>query len=424
MNRVYLLAVLVFGLIFFGLVTLQSPIVALALPFLVYLLAGLWAFPDEIQLLAFRRVSAERVLIGDDVSITLTVRNVGKTVEELLLEDQLPAGLEVVDGSNRRLLALPAGESVTWTYRIRGRRGYFALKRIRATVREPLGLITRQQELSTDGQLFILPPVLRLRRVSIQPRRTRIFSGTIPAHLGGSGVEFFDVREYQQGDSQRWINWRVTARHSQSIYTNEFEQERSADVGIILDGRHRTNDFGNRSIFEHSVLAAAAMADSLLNSGNRVGLLFYGRQVHWTMPGYGRVQGERILHDLTRLEPGDSQNFNDLYIPRHLFPSRSQLVLVSSLVPDDCDILAALRMRGYPLLVISPNPVLFEASGLRQTRENFQAMRIVKLQRRIFLRRLLGAGIQVVDWDVSQPFEAIAKRDLERRLVLPRGEPR
>ena len=129
-------------------------------------------------------------------------------------------------------------------------------------------------DLPTDGQLFILPPVLRLRRVAIQPRRTRIFSGTIPARQGGSGVEFFDVREYQQGDSPRWINWRATARHPQNVFSNEFEQERAADVGLILDGRHRTNDFGDRSIFENSVLATAALADTFLNAGNRVGLLF------------------------------------------------------------------------------------------------------------------------------------------------------
>ena len=43
------------------------------------------------------------------------------------------------------------------------------------------------------------------------------------------------------------------------------------------------------------------------------------------------------------------------------------------------------------------------------------------MQRAVLLRRLRGAGIHVVDWDTSQPFEKTAKRDLEQRLVLPRG---
>ena len=422
MNRTYLLGLLIFILVFAGLLTLQAPVAALALPPLAYLLAAVWRGPEAAQLQVVRTLSAERIQTGDEVTITLTVRNTGPALEEVLFEDQIPAGLEIIDGSILHLAEFPAGGTITWSYRVRGRRGYFAFKRIRVTIREHFGLVSSERELPTDGQLFILPPVLRLRRVAIQPRRTRIFSGTIPAHTGGSGVEFFDVREYQPGDSPRWINWKLTARHPQSVYANQFEQERSADVGILLDGRHRTNDFGRRSIFEHSVLAVAALADSLLNSGNRVGLLFYGKQVNWTMPGYGRMQSERILQALARLEPGDVQSFDGLYIPRHLFPFRSQLVLVSALAPDDYELLAALRLSGYPLLIISPDPVSFELSGLEDVAAHQQAGRIIRLQRQLLLRRLRGAGIQVVDWDVSQPFEVVAKRELERRLVLPRGE--
>jgi len=421
MNRTFFLALLIFLLLFVGLATIRPSVVALALPLVLYLLAGLWRAPEQVHLRAERSLSAERVKTGDEVTVTLKVSNHGSALEEVLLEDQIPDGLEVAEGSARRLVALPAGGSVTWTYTLRGRRGYYGLRKIQATVGDHLGLARLEQDLPTDGQLFILPPVLRLRRVAIQPRRTRIFSGTIPARQGGSGVEFFDVREYQQGDSPRWINWRATARHPQNVFSNEFEQERAADVGLILDGRRRTNDFGDRSIFEHSVLATAALADTFLNAGNRVGLLFYGRQITWTMPGYGKVQSERILHDLSLIEPGDSHNFNELYVPRHLFPSRSQLVVFSPLISEDYDILAALRTRGYHLLVVSPDPVSFEADGMAKTHANLLARRIVQLQRAVLLRRLRGAGIHVVNWDTSQPFENIAKRELEQRLVLPLG---
>ena len=421
MNRTILLALLIFLLLFLGLVTLRPAVVALAVPLMLYLLAGLWRSPEQVHLRAERSLSAERARTGDEVTVSLTVNNFGSALEEVWLEDHIPAGLKVVEGSARRLGSLPAGGSVKWTYSLRGKRGYYGLKNVRVTVSDHLGLARLEQDLPTDGQLFILPPLLRLRRVAIQPRRTRIFSGTIPARQGGSGVEFFDVRTYQQGDSPRWINWRATARHPQDVFSNEFEQERAADVGLILDGRRRTNDFGDRSLFENSVLATAALADTFLNAGNRVGLLFYGRQITWTMPGYGKVQGERIQHDLSRFEPGESQNFSELYIPRHLFPSRSQLVLVSPLISEDYDMLAALRIRGYHLLVVSPDPVSFEADGLPETRTNLLARRIVQLQRAVLLRRLRGAGIQVVDWDTSQPFEKTAKRALEQRLVLPRG---
>jgi uncharacterized repeat protein (TIGR01451 family) len=421
MNRTFLTALLAILLLLTGLVTLHASVLALALPVFVYLLAGLWRGPAGLHLEAERTISAERALSGDEVSITLTVSNHGKSLEEVLVEDLLPDGLEIVSGERCHLIRLAGGESVTWIYSVSGRRGYYSLNRVRVMARDALGLFPVQETLLTDGQLFILPPTLRLRRVSIQPRRTRVYSGSIPARQGGTGVEFFDVRDYQSGDPPRWINWRATARHPQGLYSNEFEQERVVDVGIILDGRRATNEFGQRSIFEHSVLAAAALTDAFLNTGNRVGLLSYGKKIVWTLPAYGKLQNERILHDLSRLETGDSMAFTSIFVPRHIFPAHSQLVLISPLLADDFSILAELRLRGYHLLVISPNPVAFEFAALPKNEPTLLAKRIVQMQRRVLLRRLRGMGIQTVDWDVSQPFEQVAKRDLERRPAQVRG---
>jgi uncharacterized repeat protein (TIGR01451 family) len=423
MNRTFATALLAYLLVIGGLATLHAPLLALALPLFLYLLVGLWRSPAEVGLQAKRSLSAERVLIGDVVKVTLEVTNSGPALEEVLLEDLVPDGLEILDGSPRHLVVLAKGATYSWTYTVRGRRGNYTLSRLRVTARDHLGLVTICRVIFTTGRLFVVPPVLRLRRVAIQPRRTRVYSGTIPARQGGPGVEFFDVREYQPGDSPHWINWRLTARQPQAIYSNQFEQERVADVGIILDGRRRSNEFGRRSIFEHSVLAAASLADALLNAGNRVGMLFYGKHIVWTFPGYGKLQAERILHDLSRLEPGDSEIFSELYVPRNLFPAHSQLVLVSPLISEDFDALVGLRTRGYHVLVVSPNPASFEVQELPKTNEVLLAARIARLQRRVLLRRLIGAGFQVVDWDVSEPFELVARRNLERRLVLPRGTP-
>ncbi len=421
MNRTFFTALLAILLTIAGLATLRPGVIALALPLFLYLLAGAWRRPEKMDLRAERSLSAERIQIGGTVKVFVKVTNLGSNLEEVLLEDMLPQGLEVVDGSPAHLLRLPAGGSFSWTYSLKGRRGSYTLGSLKVTARDSLGLASVEETLHTEGQLFIVPPVLRLRRVAIQPRRTRVYSGSIPARQGGAGVDFYDVRPYVAGDSPRWINWHLTARHPQEIYSNQYEQERVADVGIILDGRRRANEFGSSSIFEYSVLATAGLADALLNSGNRVGMLFYGKHIVWTYPGYGKLQREHILHDLSRLQPGDSEVFGELYVPRNLFPAHSQLVLVSPLIAGDYEAVVRLRTRGYHVLVVSPDPVTFEFRTLAKTGDGELASRIVRLQRNLMLRRLAGAGIQVVDWDVSQPFEQVARQYLERRAVLPRG---
>jgi uncharacterized protein (DUF58 family) len=224
------------------------------------------------------------------------------------------------------------------------------------------------------------------------------------------------VREYHPGDPPRAINWRASAHHVQEdvLFTNEFQQERVADVGIILDGRVRTNEFARgHSLFEFSVQAAAALTDALLTQGNRVGLLVYAAFLNWTLPGYGKFQREKILHALAHARPGGSDVFaNFQYLPTRLFPPESQIVLVSPLHDDDLTPLVQLRAMGYQVLIVSPNPVKFELSYLPKNRNVELAGRVIQMERILLVRRIQRAGVQVLDWDVTEPFDQVVKRGL------------
>jgi uncharacterized protein (DUF58 family) len=417
-----LLGLIAYGLIVAGLAARDGQLIALALPFVVYLAAGFLGRPHGVMLEAHRSLSAERVGTGMPVQVTVSLTNRGPRLE-LLAEDAVPAGLEVTDGSARHIVSLEPGATAAWTYTVSGSRGYYQFASVSVRVPDRLGLTSQDLRLPAAAQLFILPPLLRLKNVDIRPRRTRVYSGLVPARLGGHGTEFFGVREYQPGDPQHWLNWHATARHPSVLFSNEFEQERVTDIGIILDGRERANlPVAGRSIFEYSTLAAAAMADAFLAQGNRVGLLVYGQYLNWTLPGYGKVQRERILRVLAQVQPGNSEVFAELgAIPTRLFPAHSQLVLVSPLLPDDANMLLKLRARGYHVLVVSPDPVGFEAASLPASPEVEMGARIVRLERAVMLQRLRRAGIQLANWDTSRPFEQVMQGRMARPLAWLRA---
>jgi uncharacterized protein (DUF58 family) len=414
-SRIILSGLLIFILILAGMTTFRGEVVVLAVPLVLYLLAGFFWGPDTLQLDIKRTISLERVAPGDPATISLEVTNHGASLENLLLEDILPAGLVTSEGHSRRLIRLMKGEVFTWSYEVRGRRGYYPLSHVRASARDLLGLVERAEKIPTRGQLFVLPAAPRVRRIAIRPRMTRVYAGSIPASLGGPGIEFFGVREYQPGDPQHWVNWRASARYSNSIFSNEFEQERVADVGLILDGRRKINELGGgRSIFEHSVQAATSLAEGFIAAGNRVGLLVYGKYINWTYPGYGKLQREKILHSLARADLGESEIFTGLIIPKRLFPAYSQRVLVSPLESGDYEGLVRFKSAGYQLIVISPDPVSFELSFLPVSDAVNLAARIVRIEREILLHRLQRAGIQVVNWNTAQPFENVVQAALSR----------
>ena len=414
MSRTFFLTLIVYGLLLIGLASLRGEFIGLALPFVVYLLVGFWRASDDLKLEIYRRLSVERTSPNVDVLVTVEVTNLGGDIEDLYLEDMCPPELKIRDGSPRHLLSLKSGDIFTWTYTVNGPRGSYPFENVIAEARDHFGVRPSRLKIPVRSEFFVFPPLTRLKYIPIRTRRTRVYSGTIPARIGGPGVEFFGLREYQPGDPPRWINWRASARHSEGLFANEYQQERVADVGIVLDAREKTNQFRNEhSLFEYSILAAASLADAFLAQGNRVGLLTYSRYLHWTYPGYGKVQRERLLHSLGHAKVGNSLVFSGLErIPVKLFPTHSQLVLVSPLNAGDLDILIQLRARGYQVMVISPDPVAYELSYLTQTAVVQQAGRVVRMERELLIKKLGHAGVQVVDWDISQSFDKVMKHKL------------
>ncbi|MCO5205174.1 MAG: DUF58 domain-containing protein [Anaerolineae bacterium] len=429
MARSIVVSTLLFLIVLTGVALLNGPILALALPLVLYLGAGVLFGPEPLQLTFEHRLDNERVAQGTPVTVTVTVTNHGRYLEEVQIRDHIPDTATVLDGHTAVMTSLRSGESVTLTYSLDAARGFYEFGTLTVEATDRLGIFRRQATLTLEESesLFVVPPVRTVGQIPIRPMMTRVFAGYIPARIGGPGIEFFGVRGYQPGDSLRHINWRANARHPGNLYTNEFEQERVADVGLILDGRMRAVVHnGNQALFDQGIMATAALADSFLTSGNRVSLLLYGHYIDWTLPGYGKLQREKILQSLARATVGDSQVFERLQnIPARLFPSKSQLVLISPLLPDDVQILRRLRSQNYKLMVVSPDPLAFEESLMsaeeRASEATQIAIRIARLERALLFRQLRQAGIQVVNWRIDEPLDQVIRQGMVRPVMRDIG---
>lgn len=417
-GRFLVLAGLAYLLFFAGLITLNGAPLALAVPLVVYLGSTLLHRPPRLQLTAERKISADQVKQHTPVEVTLIITNQGAALDEVLVEDRLPPGLVLVEGKTRVLASLPHGASITLQYTVKPPRGNFYLQDVLVSASDHLGVLRERVLLPARMRLLALPDVTRLRKVAIRPARTHGHFGPIPSRQAGSGVDFYGLRDYQPGDPRRWINWRASARHEQQIFVNQFEQERIADVGVILDARQQSNIIlpGGESLFEYAVLAAGSLSEALLNDGNRVGLLVYGYGVERTFPGYGKVQQERILRMLGSARTGHNFALESLgYLPTRFFPAGSQIVMVSPLLNSDVPAFMQLRACGYEVLVVSPDPVDFEARSMAVVGE--LSWRIARLERVLLLRKLQRLGVRTLDWQVDQPFEPLVRGTLSR--VVP-----
>jgi uncharacterized protein (DUF58 family) len=148
------------------------------------------------------------------------------------------------------------------------------------------------------------------------------------------------------------------------------------------------------------------------------------------LPGTGRVHSERLLRALARARPMQNYALENLdYLPTRMYPPGSQLVFVSPLSVDDFGALVRYRAQGYDVLVVSPDPVNFEAchnpslaglghgSGEKDsaTTDLNLALRLAVIERRLLVRRLERYGVWVVDWKVDHPLDEALRRGLRPR---------
>lgn len=438
-NRYFLLFIML-GLVITGLGTRRGEIVALAMPLLVYLgLAFGFAPPAAFRskknqnvfemegaadrkeerppedgtdepgekLSLSRTLSRNNVKPGQSIEQPLTLKNDGAALDEVILSGGLPLGVSLEEGPILASMPLDAGETVVIAQTLQARRGEYQFPPAQVLLRETFDLFSVQTKLLAPARLSVEPEGEVLRPFILRPPQTRGFAGPVPARQGGRGTDFFGVREYQSGDSLRHINWKASNRAVRALYTNIFEQQRIADVGIILDAREqvdlRNPEFGH--LFEYSVRAAAALAEPILHAGNRLGLLVYGPGMESVFPGYGKVQQRRILRALARAGAGHNFALESLaHIPTRFFPAGSQIILISPLAPEDPPLVAHLATLGYGVLVISPNPLIFENMTRSEAPlPNDLAWRLATTERRFHFQRMQRAGVRVIDWDVSQP---------------------
>ncbi|HEY3291064.1 MAG TPA: DUF58 domain-containing protein, partial [Anaerolineae bacterium] len=417
-NRPTALVAVIFILLILGLASLNGNFMALAIPAAVYLAIALLRKPSAVRVESSRSLSMLHVAPGQEVSVKLTVTVMAAAGSYVTLRDVVPAGLELVSGDISLLAPLPADGLLTLEYAVRGARGEFAFRDVFVSVAEATGVFQRNFTVHAPMVLLIRPHLRKLRPIALRPPRTRGFAGPIPARQSGSGVDFFGLRQYQQGDRLRWVNWRVSARHERSLFTNEYEQERVADIGIILDARAQ-NDVrtANGSLYDHSIQAAAALSDMFLDQGNRVGLLIYGRGREGVFPGYGNGQKERIFRALGRTASGHNYALESLnHLPARFFPAGSQIIFIGALTgADDVSVLTRIRAHGYGVIALSPNPIEFEAASLGDVQGVEMASRIAVVERRLAIAELRRVGVQLVDWRVDHPLDQTLHESLVRQ---------
>jgi uncharacterized protein (DUF58 family) len=418
-NKAPAIGLVIFSLFIVALITHNGDIAWMMLPFLTYLGIGILQTPhqEKIRIEAARSLDHSRSDGSMIVDASLSVQNNSVEPVNVSIQETVQEGMKITAGELSRWARLQPGESTELKYAFSAERGDFTWKDARIVVTDPLGLIETELVLPAPAAMQIRPQIRKFKAIPFRPHSTVHSPGSIPARLGGSGTDFFGVREYQPGDPLRSLDWRLTARHPHKFFTKEFEQEEIAEIGLILDARQSTElRVGEESLFEHCIGATASLAEMFLHQGHRVSLLVFGKRMSIAFPGYGKTQLHRVMGCLSKatIEQEDRGSVHLDFLPIRMFPSHALIIVISSLTSGDRSLFQRLRAHGYQAILVSPDTVDFASPILAQDAISRMAIRAARLERRLQLNSIAQLQVPVIDWQVHQPLFPLVRNSLAR----------
>ena len=357
---------------------------------------------DDYDFEVTRNIQEKRLHKNGETDVEVNIINKGRDIGRIRIIEKPPSSMEIISGKTTCFSTMKKDAVITLKYRVKCRRGRHRFLPLRISLWNHFGLNPMDFEFENDDEIIALPDSVQLGSFPINVRKTLVFAGMNPSGQGGDGVYFHDIREYQSGDSLRHIHWSAVARKPEKLITKEFEQERVSDIGIILDARQDSYEqYGNSTHIELGIEAVSALSEILLSLQNRVGLMVYGKYLNWTMPGYGKMQGEKIRRALAVTETGNHHVFKSLRnLPANLFPERSQLIFISPIIKSDIGFLKSLKGRGYMIIIIC-----LDSLSLREHNIDPLVTDLAQIERELMIRNLERSGITVLKWNLNDTIE-------------------
>lgn len=339
--------------IFVGAVIREINLLILLAGTMIGLLNLQWRFNTRtLQGLKVRRRIPTRTMVGVPTDVSIEITNSRRWLGSwlVLAEDQLQKVEPNVKRLTEKGVALidevQPQRSTSARYELRFlERGRYRIGSTTISTLFPIGLGRGWRALDNSVDLMVhphlgklLPACRSLLHVELEGNAKAVPRASV--HEG----EFYGLRNWQTGDSRRWIHWRTTAKRGE-LSVRQFEQLQRRQLSILLDlyqPKTKPSE-AERQAVERAIAFAATLATELVSRDrDRLAFAIAGESVD-VLPN---VQSVVLVHDLldrlSEVRPSAAPNLVDAVSQFRLSLMRTPVLLVISTRPDQ---FAALRQE-------------------------------------------------------------------------------
>jgi uncharacterized protein (DUF58 family) len=174
----------------------------------------------------------------------------------------------------------------------------------------------------------------------------------------GLGLEFESLRDYQEGDSIRSVDWRATSRNRQldgspKLIVRNYQEEQDQQILFIIDSGYRLPD----DQFDSALEATLLLSYVALKHGDSVAAASFGARDLWIPPRKGIKAYTGLMNNLYDLHsaPVPSAPFSAIENTLNRLHRRSFIILISNFRDEDGEslswILPQINKRHLLLMV-------------------------------------------------------------------------
>lgn len=148
--------------------------------------------------------------------------------------------------------------------------------------------------------------IRKIKKIEIHTKNivNSVFSGEYHSVFKGQGMEFSEVREYQEGDDIRLIDWNVSARMGDT-FVKKYVEERELTIIFAVDASS-SGEFGTFEKMKGDIAVelCAVLAFSAIKNNDRVGLIIFTDRIEkFIPPKKGKKHVLRVIRELLYFKP-------------------------------------------------------------------------------------------------------------------------
>lgn len=252
---------------------------------LALLIIDIWATYCLREIHYQRRLSEQRVLFGEEITLSISIENAKiLPLPVLQVEDAIPRALPIKGQAIRKttisnrimlesLFSLRWYERVTRNYTVQCvNRGVYAFGPATLRSSDVFGFISRELKESTQQHILVYPLVVPIESFHL-PTQRPFGDHRTAQRLLEDPSRVIGVRDYVYGDSMRRIDWKATAR-TLEMQSKIYESTTTYNLALFLNSSVQLDQYYSihPALQELAICAAASISSWALDEGYTVGL--------------------------------------------------------------------------------------------------------------------------------------------------------